>query len=291
MDLQQLENFLIVAQEENITHAANFLHISQPALSRQIQALEAELGTQLIIRGKRKIQLTKDGLLLRKRAREITDLIKKTTNELSLQEDSLNDDIYVAVSETDAIRQVAQAVQQLRQKHPHLNLKLRNGNNEAVYEMVNNGLVDMGIYFGNVNQKIYHTLKLKHEDQFGALMPKDHPLATKKVISLNDLQHQPLIVHQGSLNTGQIQTWLGQSQDELPIVATFDMYIAAKKMVEAGLAIGIVFENLVRYPVDDLVMRPIVPPLTTQAQLIWKKYQVFSDSAQALLDTLTQAHS
>ena len=71
MDIRTLQYFLAVAREESISGAAEFLHMTQPPLSRQLKELEAELGKQLFIRGNRKITLTEDGMILRKRAEEI----------------------------------------------------------------------------------------------------------------------------------------------------------------------------------------------------------------------------
>ena len=82
MDIRILRYFLAVAKEENITRAAESLHIAQPSLSKQIMELESELGKKLLIRGKRKVTLTDEGVLLRKRAEDIVALVEKTEREI-----------------------------------------------------------------------------------------------------------------------------------------------------------------------------------------------------------------
>ncbi|WP_057879481.1 LysR family transcriptional regulator [Companilactobacillus kimchiensis] len=290
MDLQQLQNFLIVAQEENITHAAEYLHITQPALSRQMQTLEKEFGKQLLIRENKKTTLTKDGVLLRKRANDIVNLVNKTSAEMSEDNSDLAGQILLGVSETDAIKYIGHCAKQLIDQHPKVSLKLLNGDNNSVLRMVNNGLVDIGLYFGEVDQNIFNQIKLPQVNRFGALMPKNHPLADKDVLTSTDLVDEPLILYQGSLDDGTLPEWFQRKTSELNIVATFGMYMSAKKLVESGLGIALIFDDLVDYQNDDLVCLPIEPALETNVNLIWKKYQVFSDSSQALL-SLIKDHS
>ena len=87
MDIRVLQYFLAVAREESITKAAESLHMTQPPLSRQLRDLEEELGKTLLIRGGKKVTLTEDGMLLRKRAEEMIDLMEKTRAELASSDD------------------------------------------------------------------------------------------------------------------------------------------------------------------------------------------------------------
>ena len=127
MELRVLQYFLAVAREQSISGAAEFLHLSQPTLSRQLKDLEEELGKQLFIRGNRKITLTEEGVLLRKRAGEILELVKKTEQEIALSDDTVAGDIYIGAGETDAIRVIAKAAQQLQRKYPEVRLHIASG--------------------------------------------------------------------------------------------------------------------------------------------------------------------
>ena len=101
MEFRVLQYFLAVAREETISGAADFLHITQPTLSRQMKELEDELGKQLFIRGNRQITLTEDGMLLRKRAEEIVDLVKKTEAEITLSDEIIAGEVHIGAGETD----------------------------------------------------------------------------------------------------------------------------------------------------------------------------------------------
>lgn len=289
VDLQQLQNFLVIAQEENITHAAEYLHISQPALSRQIQALEKEFGKPLLIREAKKVSLTKDGVLLRKRAAEITNLVTKTNDEMRADHHELDGDILLGVSETDAIQVIGRAASRLISQYPKVTLKLRNGNNESILSRVNSGVVDLGLYFGQVDQTVFNSFALPRLNRFGALLPKQNPLATKGVITPDDLVPESLILYQGALDDGSLAEWFQRDIADLKITGTFDMYLSAKKMVESGLGIALVFDDLVDYQDSDLVCRPIAPEISIPVSLIWKKYQIFSETVQALLTLVKQS--
>ena len=107
MDIRILRYFLAITKEENITRAAKSLHIAQPSLSRQIKELEEELGKTLFIRGKRKITLTEDGILLRNRAEEIVSLLEKTEQELSSDSVNISGEVTIGGNTLDIILHTA----------------------------------------------------------------------------------------------------------------------------------------------------------------------------------------
>lgn len=121
MELRVLGYFLAVAREQSIVRAAESLHLSQPTLSTQIKAMEEELGKQLFIRGTkgtRKVTLTEEGMILRKRAEEILNLVQKTKREISLSDQIIVGDVYIGTGETDAVRFIARAAKELYQIYP-----------------------------------------------------------------------------------------------------------------------------------------------------------------------------
>ena len=145
MELRVLEYFLAIAREETISKAAEFLHITQPTLSRQMKDLEDELGKSLFIRGNRKITLTKDGMLLRKRAEEIVSLVEKTEAEMLADDSDLSGDIFIGSGETDSMRLIAKVMHKIKRDHPHLKFHLYSGNAEDVTDRLDKGLIDFGI--------------------------------------------------------------------------------------------------------------------------------------------------
>ncbi|ENZ6558335.1 LysR family transcriptional regulator substrate-binding protein [Enterococcus faecium] len=146
---------------------------------------------------------------------------------------------------------------------------------------------DIGLYFGAFDQKIFNHIELNKTTRFGALMMKDHPLAEKSFLTPEDLFNQSLILYQNSLDDNSLPDWFHREKSELNITATFGMYLSAHKLVESGLGIALVLDDLVDYHSTNLVCLPLKPELTTSVSLIWKKYQVFSETTQVLLKIIT----
>ena len=176
MDSETLKNFLVVAREGNITRAAQFIHITQPTLSRQMQNLEQELGRPLLIRGKRHLSLTPEGQLFRKRAEEILELFQKTRSEIHTSSE-IAGDIYMGAGETDAIRQISQVASQFASSIPSSG-SISAAETEKQYgEMLEKGLVDFGLIYGPSDPGKYKVVPLTPVDRWGFLLPRTHPLA------------------------------------------------------------------------------------------------------------------
>ncbi len=190
MEIRVLQYFLAIAREQSIVRAAESLHLSQPTLSTQIRQMEEELGKQLLIRGtkgSRKVTLTEEGMILRKRAEEIINLVQKTENEIALSDSIIIGDVYIATGETDGVRLLAKTAGKLRKDYPGIHYRISSGNATFVTEHLDKGLIDFGIVFGAPDLKKYDALKLPSKDIWGVLMRKDDPLAEKESISPEDL--------------------------------------------------------------------------------------------------------
>ena len=142
MEYRVLKYFLTVAREENITHAAEILHISQPALSRQLMQLEEELGAQLFTRGQRNITLTDAGILLRRRAQEIIDLTEKTEQEFRNGESDLTGTVAIGSGEAESMRTMANMMRQFSELYPKVKFDLYSNNSDFIKERLDKGLLD-----------------------------------------------------------------------------------------------------------------------------------------------------
>ena len=140
MEIRVLRYFLAVAKEQSISRAAQALHLSQPTLSRQLMDLETELGKQLMIRGTRRLTLTEEGVLLRKRAEEIIDLVDKTEAEIKAADDKISGDVLIGAGETDAMRLIAEVAKRLSDEYPDIHMHVFSGNAEEVTEKLDKGL-------------------------------------------------------------------------------------------------------------------------------------------------------
>lgn len=254
-----------------------------------MKELEEELGKTLFIRGNRKIILTEDGILLRKRAEEITNLVEKTELEMMANESVLKGDIYIGGGETDAMRFIARTVQQVQSIHPLIKVHLYSGNAQDVIEKLDNGLIDFGIILDPADMSKYDFMKLPAYDTWGVLMRKDSPLAQLEVITPADLLNQPIICSRQEMVSNELSGWMNGEFEKLNIIATYNLIYNASLMVEEGMGYALCLDKLVNTTGNSsLCFRPLSPTLTVGMALVWKKYQVFSRASQYFLKILRQ---
>ena len=287
MDIRVLQYFLTVAREESITRAAETLRMTQPPLSRQLKDLEDELGKQLLIRGSKKVTLTEDGMLLRKRAEELVNLMEKTKAELASSGDNINGEVYIGGGETDAISLFAQTAGKLQEKYPLIHYHIYSGDAEIVTEKLDKGLIDFGLLVGPVDVSKYEYMRLPISDIWGVLMRKDSPLAEKEMICAQDLWDKPLIVsHQTSISR-DMMAWLQRDVSKLNIVMTYDLIFNASLFVKKGIGYAIALDKIINTTGDnELCFRPLSPTLEAGLCIVWKKYQVFSRASKEFLHLL-----
>ncbi len=287
MEIRVLKYFLAVVHEESISAAAEYLHITQPTLSRQIKELEEELGVKLLNRGKknRKITLTNEGMLLRQRAEEIVTLADKTQTEFLTADEIISGDIYIGGGETDAMRLIARAAKKLQENYPHIKYHLFSGNADDVAERLDKGLLDFGIFIEPANMEKYDYLRLPAVDTWGLLMRKDSKLAQLEHIKIDHLKQIPLIVSQQSMISNEFSGWGRHNFDELNIVATYNLVYNASLLVAEGLGYALCLDKLVNTTGDsELCFKPLEPCLEAHLNLVWKKYHVFSKAGEKFLE-------
>lgn len=287
MEIRVLQYFLAVAREQSISAAAQSLHLSQPTLSTQLKALEQELGRQLLIRGtkgSRKVTLTEEGMILRKRAEEILTLVDRAQEEIVHGDGEVEGEVSIGAGETDTVRLFARAAGRLRRQHPGIRLRISSGNADFVLEQLDKGLIDFGLLFSEVDDHKYQSMAIPLQDTWGVLMRKDAPLAEKETISPQDLWDKPLILsHQRG---GGVLQWLGREPSQLSIVATYNLVYNASLLVDEGLGYALCFDKLINTQGSSLTFRPLAPPMLAEATVVWKKYQVFSKAARLFLEDL-----
>ena len=289
MEIRALENFLAVAREQNITAAAESLHISQPALSTQLKSMETELGKQLLIRGvkgSRKVILTEEGMILRKRAEEILSLMRRTEEEIAGSNETIAGNVFIGTGETEIVRLFARIAKKLQQKYPDIRYHISSGNAEHVLEYLDKGLIDFGLLFTEIDTQKYEAIPVPIKDTWGVLMRKDSPLAQKETICPKDLWDKPLIVSHQKGDDAYLNQWLGREESELNIVATYNLVFNASLLVDEGLGYALCYDKLVNTQGSNLCFRPFSPRLDAYGFIVWKKYQVFSKAANIFLQNL-----
>lgn len=292
MELRVLRYFLAVAREESICGAAESLHLSQPTLSRQLMDLEEELGKKLFIRGNRRITLTADGVLLRKRAGEILDLVEKTVSELSAKDGVLAGDLYIGAGETRGVHYLTQRARRLQELHPRVHVHISSGDSVDVTEQLDKGLIDFGLLFDPVSTSKYRAWPLPVKDTWGLLLRQDAPLAERDFITAEDLAELPLIISRRIKDSKSLETWLGRGFDSLNVVSTYSLLYNASLMVEDGLGYALCLDGIINTSGDSaLCFRPLCPAVKAGMSVVWKKHQVFSGAAEKFLELLRQEGS
>jgi len=285
MDIRTMQYYLAVVREGTISAAAEALHVAQPSLSRQMKDLEEELGVSLFERGNRKITLTEEGMVLRKRAEEMVRLMQMTEEEISSIKNHVSGSVRIGAGESISFHYLSRAAASLAEEHPDIRFHITSGDTQDLMDELQNGLIDFAVIFTDVDHTLYQSLPLPAEDSFGVLMPKDSPLAEKDVIHWSDLKGLPVIVSRASLPyfTG------AEDLSSLNIVATYNLIYNASLLVEDGLGYAICFDRLINTTGDStLCVRPLVPQIRNAGNLIWKKYQVFSPAVQLFIDRVRE---
>ena len=283
MEIKNLRYFIAVAREENMSRAAQTLHVTQPTLSKALKALEGELGKTLFTRHSFSIKLTDEGMLLLNRAEDLVAMADKIEQEFISLDDITGGDIYFGLGESYQIALLAREIKKLKDRYPSFTYHITSGDTEQVTEKLDKGILDFGVICELPNKEKYEYLPFPSSDRWGAVMLKSHPLAKRKSIRVSDLVGQPLFCSGQSWNN-DIPEWAGEHFCELKLEGTFRLSYNASMFAKEGLGILLTFEHLINCSEEsDLVFRPLTPKLETKLYLIWNKYQKFTPIAEKFL--------
>ena len=286
MELRTLRSFLAVAREGNVTRAARSLHITQPALSRQLAELERELGCDLLVREARGVTLTEEGVLLRKRAEEIVSLADRTELEIRTPAAKIEGDVWVGGGESQVVGIIAEVAAELAKQHPGIRLRLYSGNGDAVIERVDKGLLDFGLVMGQEPSSAHEAIEMPWTDQWGVLVRRDDPLASRSSVALSELHDRRLIVS-AQATAGSDSTLSFYGEEGLDIVATYTLLFNASLLVERGVGVAICFDGIVRTGEGTpFAFVPLDGLSRVGSYLLWKRYQPLSRAAETFLRTL-----
>ncbi len=287
IETRLLQYFLAVAEEQSITKAAEYLHISQPTLSKQMMDLEEILGKQLLVRGRKKITLTEDGAFLRGRAQEIISLMDKTESAFRENEQSISGDVYIGCGEHRSTFSIMQIIRSIQEEYPDIRFHFFSSNADAIIERLDKGLLDMGFLLAPEITPRYDCQKLPLREAWGILMRKDSPLADREEISFGELAGLPLIMPSQTSNSGRMKTRFSEAHVSPCVVSTYNLIYNAGLMVEAGIGYALCIDELINTAGSHpLTFRPLSPEFYSDVYLFTKKYQVFSKAAKLFLNRL-----
>ncbi len=286
MEIRTLRYFLETAREENMSRAAERMHISQSALSKQLKGLEEELGKKLFVRHSFSIELTEEGMLLRKRAEDLLSMADKITAEFSAMDDIVGGNIYFGCAESYQISQLAKVIKNFKKRYPQFHYHITSGDTEQVTEKLDKGLLDFAVIVEEPDYVKYNVIKMPQGDVWGLVMPSDCALASKGYITFEDLKGLPLFCS-GQGWQKDLPLWCGERINELTLEGSFRLSYNAAVFAREGLGYLLTFKNLVDTSHESgLIFRPLYPELATDMYIIWKKRQMFTPIAARFIDEL-----
>ena len=288
MEIRLLRYFLATAREENITRAAENLHITQPSLSKQLMELENNLGKKLFIRGKRKLTLTEEGLILRKRAEEILELVEKTEREISTETQEISGEISIGGMITDSVLDTATKISRINSR---IKFNFYSADAVDVIERLEHGSIDFAILIYPVDTVKFDSFLLPDRSQWGLLIKQDHKLAHNSFITNEDLRNCPLIMHRRVGIQQEIAAKIQINLNELNVVATYNVLQRGPEFfAKSGLGCVITTRDTIASENDDeTCFIPILPEITNQYCLVWKRSTSFSKVAKLFIDELKQS--
>lgn len=285
MEIRVLRYFLTVVREQSITRASEILHITQPTLSRQLAQMEKEIGVKLFNRGTRKITLTNEGLLLRRRAEEILHLVDKTEKELIEHEEQIEGKITIGCGEIASVQLLPKLFESFHEKYPRVTFDLYTATADHVKDQMDRGLVDIGLLLEPIDIEKYDFIRLNMKERWVVLMRPDSSLTQKKSVSPKDLSALPLILPRRLQVQSELASWFGDYYDSLNVLFTSNLGTNASIMVNYGLAYSIVIEGVTSFwDSSKITYRPLHPELTSTSVLAWKRGEPFSPAATKFIE-------
>lgn len=286
MEIRTLRYFLAVAREENMTRAAEFLHVTQPTLSKRLKSLEDELGKKLFTRHSFSIRLTDEGILLRNRAEDLISMADKIEKEFVSLDDITGGELYLGLAESCQIKYLARAIKAFKNRYPNLHYHITSGDTEQVAEKLDKGLLDFLVLAECPDSRKYDYIEFPECDKWGLVIPKDDPLAKKTTIYAKDLIGIPLFCSEQAWNN-DLKSWAGIFFSKLKLEGSFRLSYNGAVFTKEGLGYLLTFDRLIDTSAKSgLVFRPLEPALESKLYIAWNRYQTFTPIAERFLDQL-----
>ncbi|MCR4610303.1 MAG: LysR family transcriptional regulator [Lachnospiraceae bacterium] len=286
MEIRTLRYFLAIAREENMSRAAELLHVTQPTLSKQIKSLEEELGKKLFTRHSFNIKLTDEGVLLRNRAEDLVQMADKIEQEFVSLDDIDGGELYLGLAESYQLKYLARSIKKFKEKYPNLHYHITSGDTEQIADKLDKGLLDFLVLVELPDNKKYNFLEFPKNDTWGLIIPKDDPLAKKKTIQIDDLLDLPLFCSEQAWE-GDIKNWAGNKFSDLQLEGSFRLAYNGSVFTREKLGYLLTYEHLIDTSEESgLVFRPLSPTLENKIYIVWNRYQTFTPIAKRFLEHL-----
>lgn len=292
MEFKALKYFLTAAREGSITKAANRLGLTQPNLSRQINMLERDIGKKLFIRSNYKIKLTSDGVLLKKRAEEIMDMVDKTREDFKSSDSIIAGDIYIGAAETETISSIAKIIKGMRKDFPNIMYHIHSGNYRDITEKLDKGLIDFGILIEPADLSLYDYIDIPTNEVWGILTRRGSDISKKKFVEKKDLINLPIIIPttivKNKSHNNKFLQWFDDDIEKLNTVLTINLVYSSIFMVKEGIGHPLTINNI---NTENICFIPLKPKVKPRINIVWKKNQIFSPASKIFLDRIYNSFS
>ena len=291
MEFRTLRYFIAIADAGSITTAADILHVTQPTLSVQMKELEEELGKKLFSRAKkgaRRLELTDEGLILRKRAEEILDIIRKTELEISSEGGMINGDVYIGMGEAGSLEKIIEVIDSIQIEHPSIRFHFYSGNAEEIEYRIGRGMLDFGVIFGRQASEGFSSLTINEKEIWGVIMRLDSPLASRREIVPRDLMDKPIVVSGQAEFLHRLSRWAGTAFDRFQVAATYNLINNASLLAKSGGKYVIGYGSIINMENSSLAFRPLAPEIFDNLSLIWKG-QPLTKAAAMFLESMKRS--
>lgn len=285
IETRLLHYFLTVAKEQNITNAAKSLHITQPTLSRQMSLLEEEIGARLFLRGSRPLTLTNEGMLLRRRAEEILELVEKTEEEVGAGEQQIEGTVSIGCGELSAVRLLTEIIADFCRKYPQVAFDVYTANADQIKRRMDEGLTDIGLLLEPAEMECYEYVRMPVKERWAAVMPSGVPLAKREYVTAKDLAEIPVILPSRQKVRDEVANWFGPYYEKLNIIGISNLSTNGALLARAGLGYALIIEGGLPFLEESEVrMLPLYPELTATSVLAWKRGKPFSAAVNRFLE-------
>lgn len=288
MDFRLLNYFLVIAEEGNVTKASQKLHISQPALSKQLQSLERELGTSLFIRENKRMTLTDDGALFRAKVSQLVEMANALQAEFSSPMDQLAETIYIGAGRLNALQLFGRIADEINSEYPAIKFNFYSSSTKGLTSRLNDGLLDFAV-LGQVDTERHNYINLNLPAYWGLLMRKDCALASRESITSEDLMNTRLLCPTQPLLIQEISEWLPYNFKKLNVVATFNLLWNALILINEGFGCALCLSaDSASFFDESFIFLPLEPKISSETYLAWRKSAPISRSARIFIQRVKQ---
>lgn len=285
MDLASLNAFIAVAETGSFSHAGERLHLTQPAISKRIAALEQQLAVRLFDRLGREIRLTEAGQALLPRAYQIINVLDDTRRALGNLQGEISGRLTLATSHHIGLHRLPPLLRRFTQQHPQVTLDIHFLDSEVAYEEVLHGQAELAVI--TLAPEAAPPVRAFHlwDDPLDFVAAPGHPLARHTQVALADVAPYPAVFPGENTFTHHIVRHLFEQQHLKPNISMSTNYLETIKML---VSIGLAWSILPRTMLDDQVVRLPLPEIQLQRQLgyILHTGRTLSNAARAFISLL-----